>query len=74
MSYTIAILEDVHNDQVFEFNKDGNGYTISLHNEATREYCSKRYKTIEEAREVYMMLVNAVMTGCYSFEQRKKFL
>lgn len=74
MYYTIAVLEDVHNGQKFEFNKNGNEYTISLYDEESGVYVTKDYKTNEGAIKVYQRLMEAVLTGCYSFEQRKQFL
>lgn len=74
MYYTIAVLEDVHNGQKFEFNKNGNEYTISLYDEESGVYVTKDYKTNEGAIKAYQRLMEAVLTGCYSFEQRKQFL
>ena len=74
MNYTIAVMEDIHNGQKLDFSKDGNQYVIGLYSEETDTWVSKFYSSLEEAYEHFEKISKAIITGCYSFEQRKQFL
>lgn len=73
MYYTIASLSDVHNNQEFDFNKNGNRYTIGIRGE-DGTYKTKTFDNMRIAHEVFQKLTYAVLTGCYSFEQRVQIL
>lgn len=74
MNYTIATLKDVQGDIKVNFVVNGNQYYIGLYNEETDEYTTKTFDTIEEAQAVFNKFVSAILTGCYSYEQRKSWL
>ena len=74
MNYTIAILQDVHNDVKINIDKNGNKYTVGIYNEITKEYTHKSFNEMQEAYKVFENLSKSVVSGCYSYEQRKAFL
>lgn len=74
MNYTIAVTEDIHNGVKVNFDKAGNQYLVGFTNEYTREYTHKTYSTIQEALAVYQKFVEAFITGCYSYNDRKNWL
>lgn len=74
MHYTIAIMEDVQNDITINFDKVGDGYLVGLRNEDNSEYTKKIFKVFIEAKSKYFELVDAIIEGCYSYEQRKEML
>lgn len=74
MNFTIAIMEDVHNNVTVSFDKSGNEYLVGLYHKETEEYTHKSFKTFEEAQEVFNKFANAILSGSYSYEQRKAFL
>lgn len=74
MNYTIAVMEDVHNGQKLFFDKSGNMYDVCLYSEEIDTYVSRQYSTMEEAYRSFEKISKAIITGCFSFEQRKAFL
>lgn len=74
MSYTIAMTTDVTSDQEVSFNKSGNKYVIYLVDKESGEMVSKQFDTNEQAAAVYMKIVEAFLTGCYSWKDRVGFL
>lgn len=74
MSYTIAVMEDVHGGQKLSFEKSGNEYVVHIYDEESDTYVSRYYPTIDAAYIAFEKISKAIITGCYSFEQRKGFL
>lgn len=74
MHYTIAVMEDVHFGQRVNFDSVGNKYLVGLYEEETKTYVHKTYDSQEEAYEHFEKISKAIITSCYSFEQRKGFL
>lgn len=70
MHYTIALLEDLAQETSFQFNAAGNKYLIYMIKESENATISVKYDTHAEAFKVFMKLTEAVLTGCYSFDQR----
>ena len=74
MNYTIATLEDVQGIILVDFSRDGSNYVVTMLNTYTHECTSKRFDNIDNAYSVFEKLSKAIITGCYSYEQRKEFL
>lgn len=74
MHYTVAVIEDVQCGQRVNFDHVGNKYLVGLYEEETKTYVHKTYASMEEAYSVFEKLSKAIITSCYSFEQRKQFL
>lgn len=74
MHYTIAMMKDVQIDMVISFDKVGNKYLVGLRNSENNEYTKKLFDNFREAKETYMKLADAILEGCYSYNQRKSFL
>ena len=74
MNYTIGVMTDVMGDVMVSFEKSGNSYLVGFFNIKTKEYTNKTFNSLEEAQEVFNKFVNAILSGCYSYEQRKAFL
>lgn len=74
MSYTIASMEDVHNDLVLDFGKNGNKYTVSIYNKQTKELTHKEYTQQEEAINIFDKVSRAILTGCYSEQDRRNMI
>lgn len=74
MSYTIAVIEDVQGTIKVDFGKSSNQYIVSIWETELRESTCKCYKTQEEAYSIFEKLSKAIITGCFSYEQRKAML
>lgn len=74
MNWTIATMKDVHNGQEISIDKSGSTYTVWLANTATNERTHKSYKTMDEAYTVFEKLAHAIVTGWYSYQDRKAML
>lgn len=74
MHYTVAVLEDLEGRIKVNFDKCGNQYLVGVYNKENEEYTFKKYDDILEAQEMFCRLAGAIVTGCYSYEQRKSWL
>lgn len=74
MNYTIATTTDINFEQEVSFDKSGNKYVVYLMNKENGERASKQFDKIEEATAAYMKIVEAFLTGCYSWKDRAGFL
>lgn len=74
MNYTIATTRDITTGQEVDFDKSGNKYVVNLVNKETGEKASKQFDTNEQGAAAYMKIVEAFLTGCYSWEDRAGFL
>ena len=71
MNYTIATMTDIHNDINIDFDKSGNMYMICLRNTESNELTYKKFANHADAVELFNKLSTAILTGCYSYEDRK---
>lgn len=71
MHYTIAMLEDVQGNVKVNFAATGNKYLVGLYNTVTREYTHKVFAKHADACKVFQWFTEAIITGCYSYEDRK---
>lgn len=74
MYYTVASTRDFNGMMEVDFDKKGNKYVVSLRNKGRNEFTAKTFDTLAEALEVYQWFVEAFITGCYSYEDRKSWL
>lgn len=74
MSYTITFATDVAGNQEVSLNKSGNKFIVYLDGNEDGVWVSKQFDTIEQATAVYMKIVEAFATGCYSWKDRAAFL
>lgn len=74
MYYTVASTRDFNGMMEVDFDKKGNQYVVSLRNKGRNEYTTKVFDTMAEALGVYQRFVEAFITGCYSYEDRKSWL
>lgn len=74
MNYTIASIEDVRGTITVEFEKSGNKYLVGIYETETKEFTHKKYDEMETAYSVFEKLSKAIITGCYSYEDRKGML
>lgn len=71
MNYTIATLNEVHGDINVDFVKSGNMYLICLRNTEINELTYKKFANHADAVGLFNKLSMAILTGCYSYEDRK---
>jgi len=74
MNYTIAIIEDVQGVIRVNLDKSGNKYLVGVYNTETKEYLHNTFSNINEANDIFQKLSLAIITGAYSYEQRKQIL
>ena len=74
MNYTIASTRQYGGEAVVDFIKSGNQYEIAFHGDGGQETTIKVFDTIQEALPVYQKFVEAFITGCFSYEDRKSWL
>jgi hypothetical protein len=71
MNYTIASMSDTRGDMSIDFDRNGNMYMICLRNTETNELTYKEFTNHADAVELFSKLSMAILTGCYSYEDRK---
>lgn len=74
MSYTISIIEDLHNNIKVNFDIEGNRYLVGIYNTETKIYTHKDFDDIQEAYNIFETLSNYIIFGLCSEEQRRHFL
>ena len=74
MIYNITSTEDYASNQVLELIKNGNKYRVELYNRETKELASILLDNREQAISIYKEFVDFMISGLYSFEQRKDIL
>lgn len=74
MYYAVASTRDFNGMMQVDFDKKGNKYVVSLRNKGRGEYTFRTFDTLMEALAVYQRFVEAFITGCYSYEDRKSWL
>jgi hypothetical protein len=74
MHYTIAIIEDVQGEIKVNFDSKGNKYQVGIYNTETKEYTHNTFEKQEQAYAIFEKLSKAIVTGCYSYEDRKAML
>jgi len=74
MHYTIATMKDVHGKIEVDFNINGNQYQVGIYEADTKNYKHRTYRTQAEAYAIFERLANAIITGCYSLDERLAML
>lgn len=74
MNYNITNTEDYASSQVLQLIKNGNKYRVELYNKNTKELAHIQLENIEQATTIYKKIVDFMIRGLYSFEQRKNIL
>jgi len=74
MNYTIASLRTHGGEFVMDFGKDGNKYSISIHDRQSGVIRTRLFQNVNEAAWKFSELAKWCCTGSYSFEDRRKFL
>ena len=72
MIYTVLTCQDLTTGQVLDLEKKGNVYNINFMNNQT--IINVEFKTIEEAKEKYLKIVECFINCYYTFEDRIKIL
>ena len=72
MNYTIASLDDVHNDQQLELSTNGNQYVVTLYHKETRESTRQSYYEMSGAYQLFEKLAHCICFGEYGYADRKK--
>lgn len=72
MNFTIIYTEDLATGQKLSLDKDGNTYIVGF--AENDKYISQRVKTLNEAKYLYNTIVNYIIHGVYTFEQRAEIL
>ena len=74
MYRTVASTMEIGGTMEVNFDLKGNQYIVALVNKDTDEYTFKTFDTMTDALAVYQRFVEAFITGCYSYEDRKSWL
>lgn len=74
MNYTIANLEDVQGIIEVHLIKSGDKYLVWLHNTETQEDAHETFAELMDAYTIFERLARVIVTGCYSYEDRKQIL
>lgn len=72
MSYTMVTMQDLATGQIVDIVKNGNTYNVDFTDKET--FVTKKFRTLKEAQETYLKIVNYFIQGLYTFEQRAKEL
>lgn len=72
MNYTILNCQDLATGQVLDIVKNGNIYNIEF--TSNNNFITIGFKTIDEARDKYLKIVECFINGYYTFEQRVEIL
>ena len=73
MNYTIATTKDLSTDQVLDFGKDGQYYTIGLYDNNGNGTTVKVLDD-NQAESIYLKLVGYIINGYYNFDDRLQVL
>ena len=74
MCYSILNTEEIHGTTVIDLSKCGNEYSVGIFNKDTKQIASRRYQDIDEATAKYLEIVEYMIKGIYSFEERARLL
>jgi len=72
MNYTMLTCQDLATGQVLDIVKNGSIYNVEFTNKET--FITIGFKTIDEAKEKYLKIIDCFITGYYNFEQRVEIL
>ena len=72
MAYSIVTMKDLQFNQIIEIVKEGNTYNVDFTDKNT--FITKKFRTLEEAQQVYLKIASYIIQGLYTFEQRAKEL
>ena len=73
MNYTIATTKDLSTDQVLDFGKDGQYYTIGLYDNNGNGTTVKVLDD-NQAESIYLKLASYIINGYYDFNHRLQVL
>lgn len=74
MHYTIASLEDVHNDMTLDLVSSGNKKLVQLYNKETKQLTTKEFTSLSEAYKVFEKISKHICFGEYSESDRRAML
>lgn len=72
MNFTMLNCQDLATGQVLDIVKNGNIYNVEFTNGET--FLTIGFKTIDEAKDKYLKIVDCFINGYYTFEQRVEIL
>ena len=73
MNYTIATTKDLATDQVLDFGKNGQFYTVSLYDN-NGNGTTINILNHNQAESIYLELVSYIINGYYDFNHRLQVL
>ena len=73
MNYTIATTKDLATDQVLDFGKNGQFYTVSLY-DSNGNGTTINIADDNQAKSIYLKLMGYIINGYYSFDYRLQVL
>lgn len=73
MNYTIATTKDLATDQVLDFGKNGQYYTIGLYDN-NGNGTTINIADDNQAKNIYLKLASYIIDGYYSFDYRLQVL
>ena len=68
----MVTMQDLATGQIVDIVKNGNTYNVDFTDKET--FVTKKFRTLKEAQETYLKIVNYFIQGLYTFEQRAKEL
>ena len=72
MFYTMLTAQDLATNQTIDIVKAGSTYNVEFTNNT--EFISVKFKTLKEAQEKYLKIIDCFINGIYTFEQRKNII
>lgn len=72
MNYIMLTCQDLATSQVLDIVKNGSTYNVEFTN--SESFISIGFKTLNEAKQKYLKLVDCFINGYYTFEQRIEIL
>ena len=73
MNYTIATTKDLATDQVLDFGKNGQFYTVSLY-DSNGNGTTINILNHNQAESIYLKLASYIINGYYDFNHRLQVL
>ena len=73
MNYTIATTKDLATDQVLDFGKNGQFYTVSLY-DSNGNGTTVKVLDENQAESIYLKLASYIINGYYNFDYRLQVL
>ncbi len=73
MNYTVAKMKDLVTDQVLEFGRNGQFYTVGLY-DSNGNGTTVNILDDNQAESIYLKLASYIINSYYSFDDRLKVL